>query len=246
MTSRSMPFQSKAATRHTAPELPAGLWVGITGHRRHRLRVPDDALVQRILDVIELLRRAGKLRSAGSIRIVSALAEGADEIAARAALMAGCRLTALVPFRPKDYETTFSNFAHKAVFRDLLRKADERVILSGSLRDANAGYVAVGLETLNRSDVVVTIWDGAPAQGRGGTPEILQCALERRLPIIWIDATKDRAPCLLQRNAFGPCPRLSNIARHAQGLHLRTISKACSAIQDRKSGAILRKPEALR
>src|SRR5215471_1417396 len=234
MTSRSMPPQSSAAARDAGGKLPAGLRVGITGHRRHRLRVPDDALMQRILDVIELLRRACKLRSAGHIRIVSALAEGADEIAARAALGAGCHLTALVPFRPKDYETTFSSRGHTAVFRDLLRKADERVILSGSLRDANAGYVAAGLETLDRSDVVLTIWDGAPAQGRGGTPEILQCALERRLPIIWIDATKDRAPCLLQRSAFGPCPRLANIAQRPEGLHLRTISKACSASEDRK------------
>jgi hypothetical protein len=239
MTSRSIPFQSNAATRHAGRELPAGLRVGITGHRRHRLRVQDDALLQRILDVIELLRRAGRLRSAGYIKIVSALAEGADEIAARAALMAGCRLTALVPFRPKDYETTFSNFEHKAVFRDLLRKADERVVLSGSLRDANAGYVAAGLETLNRSDVVLTLWDGAPAQGRGGTPEILQCALERRLPIIWIDATKDRAPSLLQRSSFGPCPRLSNIARRAQGLHLRNLAKVCSAIQEKLTMAAL-------
>ena len=234
MTSRSIPFQSKAAGRNAGPELAVGLRVGITGHRRHRLSVPDDALMQRILDVIELLRRAGRLRSAERVRIVSALAEGADEIAARAALMAGCRLTALVPFRPKDYETTFSSTGHKAVFRDLLRKADERVILPGSLRNANAGYVAAGLETLNRSDVVLTIWDGAPAQGRGGTPQILQYALERRLPIIWIDATKDRAPSLLQRNAFGPCPRLCNIAQRAQGLRLRSIANACAAIEDRK------------
>jgi hypothetical protein len=165
--------------------------------------------------------------------IVSALAEGADELAARAALRAGCRLSALIPFRPKDYETTFSSRGYRPIFRDLLRKADERVILPGSLRDANAGYLAAGLETLNRSNVVLTIWDGAPAQGQGGTPEILQCALERRLPIIWINATKDRAPCLLQRSAFGPCPSLANVARRAQGLQLRTIARACCAIEDR-------------
>ena len=233
MTSRSMPLQCSARAPDAEPKLSGGLRIGITGHRRHRLRVPDDALMQRILDVLELLRRAGKLRSAGHIWIVSALAEGADEIAARAALKAGCRLTALIPFRPKDYETTFSSRGHRAEFRDLLRKADERVILPGSLRDADAGYLAAGLETLNRSNVVLTIWDGAPAQGRGGTPEILQCALERRLPIIWIDATKDRAACLLQRSTFGPCPRLENIARRAQGLRLRTIARACSAIEDR-------------
>jgi len=233
MSSRSKPLQARAATPGALPKKPAILRIGITGHRRHRLKVPDRTLTQRILDVIGLLRRAGKFRSDGQIEIVSALAEGADEIAARAALKAGCRLTALVPFKPKDYETTFSNKAHKAVFRDLMRKADNRMVLPGSLRDANAGYVAVGLEMLNRADIVLTVWDGAPAQGRGGTPDILQAALARKLPIIWIDATKDLAPRLLQRNAFGPCPRLEHVAQRAQRLHLRRISELCAATEKR-------------
>jgi hypothetical protein len=197
------------------------------------LKVSDRTLIQRTIDVIALLRQAAKVRAPGHIEIVSALAEGADEIAARAALMAGCRLTAVVPFKPRDYETTFSDKAYKAVFRDLLRKADVRIVLPGSLRDANAAYVAVGVEMLNRSDVVLTIWDGAPAQGRGGTPEILQAALEGRLPIIWIDARRDFAPRLLQRSAFGPCPRVEHVARRARPLHLRSISDLRAAIEKR-------------
>jgi hypothetical protein len=207
------------------------LRIGVTGHRRHRLKVTDHVLTKKIIDVITLLSRAAKVRSNRQIEMISALAEGADEIAARAALKAGCGLTAVVPFKPEDYETTFSENAHRAVFRALMRKADNRVVLPGSLRDANAAYVAVGLETLKRSDVVLTIWDGAPAQGRGGTPEILQSALQRRLPIIWIDATADRPPQLLQRSAFGPCPHLERISQRAKRLDRQSVSEVRSTIK---------------
>jgi len=228
-------LQARAAARDARPKRQAILRIGITGHRRHRLKVPDRILIQRILDVIRLLRRAGKFKSAGDIEIVSALAEGADEIVARAALKLGCRMTAVVPFKPADYTTTFSDKGHKAVFRDLMHGADDRIVLPGSLRDANEAYVAVGLETLNRSDVVLTIWDGAPAQGRGGTPEILQSALERRLPVIWIDATKDRAPRLLQRSARGPCPRLDSTASRAKPFRIGSASEILAPVAKRRA-----------
>jgi hypothetical protein len=205
-------------------DAPSNLRIGFTGHRRHRLKASDRILTLRLLEAIELIRRSAKLRSAGQIEMVSALAEGADELAARAALKAGCRLTALLPFEPADYETTFADKAYKPVFRALMRKAERRIVLPGTLDDANAGYAAVGAETLDQSDIVLTVWDGAPAQGRGGTPEILQSALERRLRIVWVDAMEDRAPRLLERKAFGPCPRLENVARRAPAVNLRNIS----------------------
>jgi hypothetical protein len=189
------------------------------------LKVPDAILMQRIFDVVGALCSAGGFNAAGTIEIVSALAEGADEIAARVALKAGCRLTAVVPFASEDYESTFSDKRHIATFRQLLKKADARIFLPGSLRRANAGFEAVGMDMLARCDVVLTVWDGEPAQGRGGTPDILQFALMLRRPIIWVDAVTDRAPRLLHRKAFGPCPRLDNVARRATPLRTRELSQ---------------------
>lgn len=217
-----------APTDASATSRPV-LRIGITGHRRHRLRVPDDALLQRIGEVIATVRATAGARAAGPVEIVSALAEGADEMAARVALRTGCRLTALVPFAPADYESTFSDKGHVASFRALLKRAHKKIVLPGSLRRANAGYEAVGLATLDRSDLVLTIWDGAPAQGRGGTPDILQAALQRRLPIVWIDATIDRPLRLLQRKASGPCPQLANAARRAPALRPRDLAQIVAA-----------------
>jgi hypothetical protein len=155
-------------------------------------------------------------------------------------------LTALIPFKPKDYEATFSNKEYRAVFRDLMCKADSRIVLHGSLRHTNAGYVAVGKETLDRSDFVLTIWDGEPAQGRGGTPEVLQSALKRRRPIIWISATDDCSPRLFQRSAFGPCPLLANIARRARPLHFRSSAKFAAVNLREICGSAWRSAEAVR
>lgn len=225
MSSKLKQPRVKASASGASAKPRSILSIGVTGHRRHRLKVPDGILMQRVFDVIRSLQSVGNFENADSIQIISALAEGADEIVARVALNTGCRLTALLPFELKDYESTFSDSKHKSVFRHLMKEADAQIILPGSLRRANAGYVAVGVETLARSDVVLTVWDGAPAQGRGGTPEILQTALVRRLPIIWIDARTNRAPRLLHRKTFGPCPRLENIAMRAKPLRNRDLAE---------------------
>ena len=136
--------------------------IGITGHRRHRLHVPDDTLMARMCGVIADLRGKPRSKSQRDITIVSALAEGADELAAKAALKCDCRFFALLPFAPKAYETTFSSKGYVKTFRALLAEADETLILPGTLDQAEDGYVAVGEATLDRSDVVLTVWDGAP------------------------------------------------------------------------------------
>lgn len=189
--------------------------------------------MQRIHEVLALLKPNGR-SGAGTVEIVSALAEGADTLVARAALATGSRLRVLLPFAPDDYETTFSDKSHKGEFRKLMREADACVSLKGSLRRSEAGYEAVGLATLDHSDMVLTIWDGGAAQGRGGTPDILHAALARRLPVIWISATEDRAPRLVRAGARGPIPRLDRAARKAGKLGAREVKELVAAACERR------------
>ena len=218
--------------------------VGVTGHRPHRLKLSDGVLRKRIASVIATLRHAGKNAPANDVEIVSALAEGADVIVAQVGVELGCRLTAVLPFKPKDYESTFSDKQHKTVFRRLFARANERVVLPGSLRRATAGYVDVGLETLARSDIVLTIWDGAPAQGRGGTPEILQSALERRIPIVWVHAIKNGPPRLLRRAVYGPAPGLLHFANGAKTLRKSELPSLADTATNLKTAC--RKPRVIR
>jgi len=226
--------RSKSKWNASAATAAPHLRIGVTGHRRHRLKVPDKVLERRVRAAIRILRTAAEATHRRETTIVSALAEGADEIVASVGLDMGCGLTAVLPFKPKEYETTFSDTAYSKTFRALLAKAHERVVLPGSIRRTKQAYVAVGLETLIRSDIVLTIWDGAPAQGRGGTPEILQAALARRIPIVWIDAAQDTSARLLLRAAFGPCPRLDRLVRRAPTMTKPLIANLVSAMRARR------------
>lgn len=202
------------------------LRIGVTGHRPHRLVVSERKLARRVSRVLSGL--AGAMSSAGwsgnqFLDINSPLAEGADQIVAREALALGQRVTALLPFSRKDYEATFDDRARVAAFRALLKQAGERLQLGGRPRQAVAGYVAVGDVTVARSDLILTIWDGKPAQGRGGTPEILQNAIGWGIPVIWIDAVRDRKPVLLLGARSGKgTPDLLRLARRAKPLDKAT------------------------
>lgn len=208
--------------------------IGVTGHRPHRLIVSQGKLQRRVRSVLTgLIRAASDQPEPGSavLDVNSALAEGADQIVAGEALALGQRLTALLPFCRSDYEATFSDRTLLLPFRDLWRKADKKVELDGCRARPQAAYVAVGALTLARADIILTLWDGKPAQGRGGTPEVLQGALEWGIPIIWIDAMGDRKPVVIAAARWpGRVPDLARIARKAkpvsQALYRELIAAA--------------------
>ena len=207
--------------------------IGITGHRPHRLKVPEQHLARRVRAVLTGLIKASSPKTSMRtpvLDVISPLAEGADRIVAREARALGQRLTALLPFARRDYETTFGDATTTAEFRTLWKVADERVILNGYRKRAEAGYVAVGMLTLARSDFIITIWDGEPAQGRGGTPEILQNAIEWGIPIIWINAKKDTKPVLLAAGRSKNVPSLMHAAKRSQTLTAALYRQLVSSV----------------
>jgi hypothetical protein len=50
---------------------------------------------------------------------------------------------------------------------------------------------------LAQADILVAVWDGGPAQGRGGTAQIVAEAVARDIPVIQIDPQGQSAPSLL-------------------------------------------------
>lgn len=207
--------------------------IGVTGHRPHRLQVPERALARRVRSVLGTLAAAAR---GGGIEVVSPLAEGTDQIVACAALELGLPIAALLPFPRKDYEGTFDDRAATRRFRQLLASSHRRLCLGGTPRRSKAAYVAVGDVTLAQCDIVLTIWDGKPAQGRGGTPEILQNALEWDIPIVWIDAVEDRTPRIITRKARNKSvPDLMGSARRAADADRARLRDLVRRIQDQQT-----------
>lgn len=198
--------------------------VGVTGHRPNRMAIGAARVARRLDDVLAALR-AG----AGAVRptALSALAEGTDRLFAEAALARGFRLAVVLPFARADYEQTFSDAAETPAFRALLARAAEVSEMGGSLAATKAAYEAVGHATVARSDVLVAVWDGKGAAGRGGTPEIIAHALRQRKPVIWIDAARDRLPMLLRLPDAGGARDLplAALAARARPLSRRAIRR---------------------
>ncbi len=169
--------------------------VGITGHRPNRMHVGADEIARQLNLVLATIRSGAG--SGAKLVALSALAEGSDQLFAEAALALGYRLEVILPFASAGYESTFENTARIPQFRMLLRQAAKVTELPGKLEDSTEAYEAVGQVTVSESGILLTVWDGQAAAGRGGTTEIIEHALKLGKPVVWIDAAVVRLPRLI-------------------------------------------------
>ncbi|HKU91984.1 MAG TPA: hypothetical protein VJP82_01405 [Sphingomicrobium sp.] len=201
-----------AAAPTGPPRLPFVLSIGITGHRIDALG-PDvaAALPGRLAEALRMITdsalaiHAGhpNLFSAGPPRLdfVSPLANGADQIAAEAALQLGYRLHAVLPFAADDYSRDMGDDAAK--FDELLARAETRLELPGDRSNETEGYAMAGRATVAHCDLLIAVWDGLKARGRGGTGEVVEMAVAHGTPVIHLPAASDAPPKLLWA-AFDP------------------------------------------
>jgi hypothetical protein len=128
------------------------------------------------------------------LQVISALAEGADRMVADAGLAQGAALVAVLPFPRAVYLQDFPEPQSKQDFVRLLAAAAEVVELGGlaaSSEDRNAAYSAVGEAVVARSDLIFALWDGRPANGPGGTGEIVAYARHHGCPVLWFKLDHD-------------------------------------------------------
>lgn len=146
--------------------------VGITGHRFYD--EPTASFLARA--VRELLT---SWAAEGELRVVSSLAEGADQLVASIAVELGVPLDAVIPF--EGYRDSLEP-AFRPELDRLLAAADTVV----TARDAEPGgdaYLAAGLEVVRRSDHLVAIWDGEQSRGTGGTGDVVDAARDQGVDV---------------------------------------------------------------
>lgn len=136
----------------------------------------------------------GKLQPV--LRFLSPLARGSDRLGAREALKLGYTIHVPMPFSQDEYEKDFDTPDDLAEFRELFGSAGEEwLALDGDHKeDANRAYEAVGRYVVRHCDLLMTIWDGKPAAGRGGTADIVRFAAASGVPVCWLHAAEDRPP----------------------------------------------------
>jgi hypothetical protein len=151
--------------------------VGVSGHRD----LIDLQAVSNAVDgaLGEILAAFG----GNSLQVISPLAEGADRLVAwRAMANYSVHLVVPLPLEMSDYMLDFKSISSKAEFITLLEQADQVIELPAE-DTREACYLAAGMYILDHSDVLIAVWDGAPAKGIGGTAEIVAEARRRGMPV---------------------------------------------------------------
>jgi hypothetical protein len=194
------------------PKPHFALAIGIVGHKPDRLPEKSnekyDKVETEVLHVLKEIKREARIvcdryyaffadesQSSLILSLVTALADGADTIAARAARSCGYAMDAVLPFEQENYEKDFESCALEE-FRHFYGQARSTLALPGRRKlppqrddpDANKAYEASGLTVMGNSDVLLTVWDGGESGGRGGTTEMLVAAANFGIPIIHVDA----------------------------------------------------------
>ena len=199
MISETSPPKSGTATSglsNAPPKVPLALVLGVTGHRPDLLDDQADRIERQLAEVFDeavamvarLAVEHGALFAPDKpqFQMVSPLAEGADQIAARVALAKGFSLGAMLPFARGTYEQDFAAGAPRDAFHALVAQARSVLELPGARGAPLTAYVMAGRATIAHCDVLIAIWDGEPPRGRGGTAEVVEIALLQGTPILHV------------------------------------------------------------
>jgi hypothetical protein len=162
------------------------LRLGVTGHRS--LDHEDDIRRQVNLAIDQALDAAsdGVVPPRIEIVAVSALAEGADRLVVRECLRRDhASLAAVLPLSIAEYRKDFLTTASQREFAELLAAASS-VTVAEEMPTRPQAYERAGQLMVERSDVVIAVWDGLPARGTGGTADIVAYARARQVPLLRI------------------------------------------------------------
>ena len=170
MTPLGGPFAMSAPST-----LPLFHVVGFTGHRQ----LADPAGVAAAIRI--QLESLGK-EAPGQWIALSSVAAGADLLFVRQARELGLGWEALLPLPAVDFQRDFRP-EEWAEVKPLLDRAEHLEVAAepGSREEA---YLSGGFEIVNKCDLLLAVWDGQPARGKGGTADIVAYARAMGRPVI--------------------------------------------------------------
>lgn len=199
------------ATPRPHPPLPRlAFRVGVVGHRWTRLpRAAAPEVREAMARVLRTVRAAvvaaqgtGYRDDPPALRLVTALAEGADRLAAEAALHdvseAGgpaYQLDLILPFNETAYRESFEHPAELPDFDRLGAMASRTLVMDGDPARYDA-FVAGGRAVVDQSDLLVAVWDLGSADGAGGTANQVAYATREEVPIVVVDPSRPGLPWL--------------------------------------------------
>jgi hypothetical protein len=148
--------------------------IGVSGHR---------GLSGPTADLVDKAIRAALAEHAPDMTGISCLADGADQIFARAVADLGGTLEVIIPaarYRdglPAEARAEYDRLLGQAA-------AVRRMPFAESTAES---HMEASKAMIGRADEMFAVWDGQPARGYGGTADVVAYARERGTPVrvIW-------------------------------------------------------------
>ena len=115
---------------------------------------------------------------------VTCLARGADQIFAQAVLDLGGTIEVVIP--AADYADRIPDHESRARFDRFMAQA-QAVHEMPYEKSGSEAYLAASKMLIRRGDIVMAVWDGTPADGKGGTADAVKHAKDhnREVLVVW-------------------------------------------------------------
>lgn len=213
-----------------APRPRLYLRLAITGHR-DAARLNEGNVrrgLARAFDVCADMVRSERESASGlhaddgaELALVSALAEGADQIAVEVFAARRnpdglrSRTEVVIPFDIAGYASTMSDEAARAKMREMAKAADACMVMADGSPDSdkaeephethwrNHRYAMAGDILVRQSDVLIAVWDGAPSTAMGGAAWVISSALREGAPVLWVHAQDGDLRLLTPHSPYG-------------------------------------------
>lgn len=148
--------------------------IAVSGHRG--LSAPTTTLITQAI-------RAALREQRSPVTGLSCLADGADQLFARAVLDAGGKIEAVIPARKYRDGLPATDLAE---YDSLLARAATTHQLPFTESNSES-HMAASEFMIDRCQELWAIWDGKPARGYGGTADVVTYARDKDVPVrvIW-------------------------------------------------------------
>lgn len=172
-----------ASTTAHPIRLPATLAIGFTGHRA----LDDEAKCRK--SIFEFLEQR-KASTPGLVYGISSVAAGGDLLFAESCIQLALPLCVLLPLPEEEFRKDFDETSWARAELVLKKAASVEVIGGNQSREER--YYECGIETVQRSRLLLALWNGDSSQGLGGTEDIVTFAKGVGKPVVWLhDTTGD-------------------------------------------------------
>lgn len=154
--------------------------IGVTGHRFTNI---DVALRSGMVCAIDAIR---EISDQSEILLYSALAEGADQLAAEVALAdTMINLVVPLPMPEMNYLQGFKTTEGRERFSALL-KAAESVIRLPEQQSNTVAFQELGIYLASTCDCLIAVWNGVMNGKIGGTGAVVQAFLDQHKVVYWV------------------------------------------------------------